>query len=191
MPSRQSRRVLPERPDICISTGLAGALRSRYRPGDISAARLVSEVGERGGRGETIPTARAAAADRGAPQIERFVTSPELAPLHARKRSAILEARRKQSKWKAIRFWRKQPGMECRRWPFEPIGDTVDFDMPYDFERARDVRGQIHFGGIVTQALRRPSGLLALPAPSGTTAALLPGNSLISWMLIRECSVTG
>src|ERR1035438_1369523 len=40
------RQVLPARPDICISTGLAGALRSDYVPGDILVARLVSEVGE-------------------------------------------------------------------------------------------------------------------------------------------------
>jgi len=44
------------------------------------------------------------------------------------------------------------------------ISDTVDFDMPYDFERAYDVRGQIHLGGIIAQALRRPSGLPALLA---------------------------
>src|SRR3981189_3328021 len=41
-----ARRMLPDRPDICISTGLAGALRSEYRPGDVLSARLVSEVGE-------------------------------------------------------------------------------------------------------------------------------------------------
>src|ERR1019366_10819007 len=41
-----ARRGLPERPDICISTGLAGALRSGFRPGDILVARLVSEAGE-------------------------------------------------------------------------------------------------------------------------------------------------
>src|SRR5260370_750145 len=33
-----ARRMLPDRPDICISTGLAGALRSGYRPGDVLAA---------------------------------------------------------------------------------------------------------------------------------------------------------
>src|SRR5260370_32529669 len=37
---------LTYKPDICISTGLAGSLRTGYRPGDILAARLVSEVGE-------------------------------------------------------------------------------------------------------------------------------------------------
>src|SRR5579863_1147035 len=69
-----ARSSLAYRPDICISTGLAGALRSEYRPGDILAARLVSEVGE--------PLAVAshrelllAAVDCGARQIECLATS--------------------------------------------------------------------------------------------------------------------
>jgi len=41
-----AKRSLAYRPELCISTGLAGSLRSGYRPGDILAARLVSEVGE-------------------------------------------------------------------------------------------------------------------------------------------------
>ena len=42
------------------------------------------------------------------------------------------------------------------------ISDTADFDMPYDFESARDARGQIRIGGVLAQVLRRPSGLPAL-----------------------------
>ena len=41
-----AKKSLAYRPDVCISTGLAGSLRSGLRPGDILAARLVSEVGE-------------------------------------------------------------------------------------------------------------------------------------------------
>ena len=40
------KRSFDYRPDICVSSGLAGSLQSAYRPGDILAARLVSEVGE-------------------------------------------------------------------------------------------------------------------------------------------------
>jgi hypothetical protein len=42
------------------------------------------------------------------------------------------------------------------------VSDTADFDMPYDFERARDAQGQIRVMGVVSQVLRRPSGLPAL-----------------------------
>jgi adenosylhomocysteine nucleosidase len=39
------------------------------------------------------------------------------------------------------------------------ISDTADFDMPYDFERARDAQGQIRVISLVSQVLRKPSGL--------------------------------
>jgi adenosylhomocysteine nucleosidase len=42
------------------------------------------------------------------------------------------------------------------------ISDTADFDMPYDFELARDAQGQIRTMGIVSQVLRKPSGLSSL-----------------------------
>jgi len=42
------------------------------------------------------------------------------------------------------------------------VSDTLDFDMPYDFERVRNAQGQIRIGGIVAQVLRHPSGLPAL-----------------------------
>ena len=40
-----AKRSLVYKPDICITTGLAASSK-RVRPGDIVAARLVSEVGE-------------------------------------------------------------------------------------------------------------------------------------------------
>src|SRR5258708_24250933 len=70
-----ARRALPDRPDICISTGLAGALRREYRPGDILAARLVSEVGEPVAVA-SHPELLTTAVDCGARQVERFATSP-------------------------------------------------------------------------------------------------------------------
>src|SRR5260370_37745121 len=70
-----ARRALPERPDICISRGLAGARRREYRPGDILAARLVSEVGEPVAVA-SHPELLTTAVDCGARQVERFATSP-------------------------------------------------------------------------------------------------------------------
>jgi len=155
------RRVLPERPDICISTGLAGALQSRYRPGDIVAARLVSEVGEPVAVA-SHPELLAAAVDCGARQIERFVTSRTLVARAEEKRHLGSEAEAVEMESYTILAEAARYGVPAVA--VRAIGDTVDFDMPYDFERARDVRGQIHLGGIITQVLRHPSGLPALLA---------------------------
>src|SRR5579872_4430176 len=80
-----AKKCLAYRPDLCISTGLAGSLRSEYRCGDIVAARLVSEVGE--------PVAVAShrelmsvAVDCGARQIERLASSKTLVARAEQKR---------------------------------------------------------------------------------------------------------
>jgi adenosylhomocysteine nucleosidase len=155
------RRMLHDRPDICISTGLAGALRSEYRPGDILAARLVSEVGEPVAVA-SHPELLATAVDCGARQVERFATSRTLVSraeekLQLGRQAEAVEMESYTILAEAARYG--VPAVAVRA-----IGDTLDFDMPYDFERVRDARGQIRVGGIVGQVLRHPSGLPALLA---------------------------
>jgi adenosylhomocysteine nucleosidase len=155
------RRVLPERPDICISTGLAGALRSAYRPGDILAARLVREVGESvavAAHGELL----AAAVNCGARQIERFATSRTVVASAEQKRDLESQAEAVEMESYTILAEAARYGVPAVA--VRAISDTVDFDMPYDFERVRDVHGEIRIGGIISQVLRRPSGLPALLA---------------------------
>jgi adenosylhomocysteine nucleosidase len=153
------RRVLPERPDICISTGLAGALRTGYRPGDVLAARLVSEVGEPvavASHRELLSTA----IDCGARQVERFATSRTLVGRAEQKRSLGSEAEAVEMESYTILAEAARYGVPSVA--VRAISDTVEFDMPYDFEGARDSRGQVRIGNIVSQVIRRPSGLPAL-----------------------------
>ena len=156
------RRVLPSRPDICISTGLAGALHSALRPGDILAARLVSEVGEPvavASHRELLSTA----VDCGARQVERFATSRTLVARAEEKRRLGAQAEAVEMESYTILAEAARYGVPAVA--VRAISDTVAFDMPYDFEGARDARGQIRVGGIVAQVLRRPfalPGLLAL-----------------------------
>ena len=154
-----ARRVLPQRPDICISTGLAGALRSGFYPGDILVARLVSEAGEPvavASHRELLSTA----VDCGAKQVERFATSRTVV-------SSALQKRRLGNDAEAVEMESYTILAEAARYgvpsvAIRAISDTVDFDMPYNFESACDARGQIRIAGIVSQVLRRPTGLPAL-----------------------------
>src|ERR1700691_3413206 len=142
------RRVLPERPDICISTGLAGSLRSGYRPGDILAARLVSEVGEP----VAVASHRellAVAVDCGARQIERMATSRTLVAQAERKRQWGSQADAVDMESYTILAEAARCGVPAVA--IRAISDTDDFDMPYDFQKARDARGQIRVMGIVSQ----------------------------------------
>jgi len=154
-----ARRVLPERPDICISTGLAGALRSGFRPGEILVARLVSEAGEPmavASHRELLSTA----VDCGAKQVERFATSRVLVASVEQKRNLGNEAEAVEMESYTILAEAARYGVPSVA--VRAISDTADFDMPYNFERACDERGQIRVSGIIKQVLRHPSGLPAL-----------------------------
>jgi len=153
------RQVLPARPDICVSTGLAGALRSGYRPGDILAARLVSEVGEPvavASHGELLSTAL----DCGARQAERFATSRTVVASAEQKRQLASQAEAVEMESYTILAEAARYGVPALA--VRAISDTAEYDMPYDFESARDARGHIRIGGIVAQVMRRPFGLPGL-----------------------------
>jgi nucleoside phosphorylase len=144
------------RPDICISTGLAGSLREGYRPGDIVAARLVSEVGE--------PVAVAShrellgvAVDCGARQIERLATSKTLVAKAGQKRELGSQAEAVDMESYTILAEAACCGVPAVA--IRAISDTADFDVPYDFERAKDAQGQIRVMGVLAQVLRKPSHL--------------------------------
>ncbi|HEX3377313.1 MAG TPA: hypothetical protein VHS29_10665, partial [Candidatus Acidoferrales bacterium] len=82
---KAAKRSFGYRPDMCISTGLAGSLQDGYRPGDVLVARLVSEVGEPVAVA-SHPELLSAAVDCGARQIERMATSKKLVSRAEQKR---------------------------------------------------------------------------------------------------------
>ncbi len=151
-----AKKALGYKPDICISTGLAGSLREGYRPGDILAARLVSEVGEPvavASHRELLSTA----VDCGARQIERLATSKTLVTRTEQKRELGSQAEAVDMESYTILAEAARCGVPAVA--IRAISDTVDFDMPYDFEQARDAHGQIRVTGILSQVLQRPAGL--------------------------------
>lgn len=151
-----AKRSFVYKPDICISTGLAGSLQKGYRTGDIVAARLVSEVGEPvavASHRELLSTA----VDCGARQIERMASSRTLVARAAEKRQLGNEADAVDMESYTILAEAARCGVPAVA--IRALSDMVDFDVPYDFERARDAKGQIRTMGVLTQVLRRPAGL--------------------------------
>jgi adenosylhomocysteine nucleosidase len=154
-----AQRVLPERPDICISAGLAGALQGEYKAGDVLAARLVSEVDE--------PVAVAshrellsAAKHCGARQVERFATSDTLVTRAEEKRYLGAQAEAVEMESYVILAEAARCGVPAVA--VRAISDSADFSLPYDLAKAQDARGQIRLGAIVAQVMRHPGGLPAL-----------------------------
>ena len=153
---KAAKRCFAYKPDMCISTGLAGSLQSEHRRGDILAARLVSEVGEPvavASHRELLSTA----VDCGARQIERMATSKMLVARAEQKRQLASQAEAVEMESYTILAEAARCGVPAVA--IRAISDTADFDMPYDFEQALNAQGQIRVMGVVSQILRRPSGL--------------------------------
>jgi hypothetical protein len=97
------------------------------------------------------------AVDCGARQIERMATSRTLVASAEQKRELGVQAEAVDMESYTILAEAARCGVPAVA--IRAIGDTADFDMPYDFERARDAQGQIRVMGILSQVLRRPAGL--------------------------------
>lgn len=154
-----AKRSLADRPDLCISTGLAGAVRQGYRVGDVLAARLVSEVGEPvavASHRELLATA----VDCGARQIERLATSSALVARFEQKREIGVQAEAVDMESYVILAEAARCGVPAVA--VRAVSDAPDFEMPYDFAAACDAQGQVRTAGVLAQVMRRPSGLPAL-----------------------------
>jgi adenosylhomocysteine nucleosidase len=151
-----AKSALAYKPDMCISTGLAGSLHEDYRPGDILAARLVSEVGEPvavASHRELLSTA----VDCGARQIERMATSKSLVVRAEEKRKLARQAQAVEMESYTILAEAARCGVPAVA--IRAISDSVDFEMPFDFEHACDAQGRIRVMSVLSQVLRRPTSL--------------------------------
>ena len=154
-----AKRVFAYKPDLCISTGLAGAARGGYQVGDVLAARLVSEVGEPvavASHRELLATAL----DCGARHIECLATSKALVASPERKREIASQAEAVDMESYVILAEAARSGVPALA--VRAVSDTSDFEMPYDFAAACDAQGQVRVAGVLAQVLRKPSGLPAL-----------------------------
>jgi adenosylhomocysteine nucleosidase len=154
-----AKSALAYKPDICISTGLAGSLRDGFQPGEILVARLVSEAGEPvavASHRELLSTA----VHCGARQIERLASSKRLVRHATEKRELGVQADAVDMESYTILVEAARCGVPAVA--IRAVSDAADFEMPYDFEQARDAQGQIRVMGVLPQVLRRPSGLPGL-----------------------------
>ncbi len=156
---RAMQAALAELPDLCISSGLAGALKPGYRPGEILAARHVSDVRGRS-LSETPADLLVVAADCGAKVVDLFLTSNRVVRESQEKRwmGQFADAVDMESDVVlAEAAGRGVPGVAIRA-----IGDTCEMNLPYEFDRVADSCGRIHFSGLLAQVVRRPHRLPAL-----------------------------
>jgi adenosylhomocysteine nucleosidase len=145
-----------ERPDVFISTGLAGALDGGLHPGDIVAART-SVVMERDLRTESEAGLLDLAAQAGARVVNVFLTSETIVATANEKQSlsfsgSVVEMESTYVLGEAAR--RQVPGVAVRS-----ISDAAEEDLPVDFQRIADSRGHVIIGGLLKELALHPHRL--------------------------------
>ena len=161
------------KPDICIASGLAGALKPNYAVGRVLVARGTADL-KRARFVLSDPELVRDAEELGAARVERFVTSDHVVATAPEKQSLaasgdavdmeslyVLEAAAQQS----------IPAVAIRA-----ISDDSSSDLPLDFDRLFDKQGAVSLPKVIGQAVAHPNrirGLLQLAHQTERAAANL------------------
>jgi adenosylhomocysteine nucleosidase len=145
--------------DVCISSGLAGALKQKHRPGDVLAAKEVHATNW----DKVIPSDRALleiATSCGARVADAFrsvdrvlVRSSEKVELGANADAVEMESG--DIMLEAVAFGAKVIAIRG-------ISDAVEEDLPVDFNRVMSESGDVSLTKILSQAAAHPASIPAL-----------------------------
>lgn len=164
--------------DLCITTGFAGALRPEHQVADILAAREIVADEKRDKRlGMRIKSTQRLlniATACGAKLVDRFYSSPFLI-------GKALDKAALGNCADAVEMESFEVLSEALAWMSEgialrAISDTVDQDLPLDFDQMVTDEGELSMARLAGQIIRKPSaipGLIRLGKRSGEAATRL------------------
>jgi adenosylhomocysteine nucleosidase len=164
--------------DLCITTGFAGALRPEHQVADILAAHEIvadeKRAKELGRKINSTPRLLNMAAACGAKLVDRFYSSPFLIG-KAQDKAALKDLA------DAVEMESFEVLSEALVWMSEgiavrAISDTVDEDLPLDFNQVVTDEGELSMARLAGQIVRKPSaipGLIRLGKRSGEAARRL------------------
>ena len=164
---------LHARPDICIASGLAGALQPSYEVGEVLAARAVTDMA----KDRTIfsdPNLMRQAEESGAKAVQKFLVSGHVVSSKAEKSklASFGDAVDMESSYVLEAATRRRiPAVAIRA-----ISDDAKADLPLDFDQVFNERGAVSLSKVIGQTVRRPAripGLLRLAHQSQRAAAAL------------------
>lgn len=179
---RAANEIFNDVADVCVVSGLAGALKASYRVGDILAGRMTARADGPGGI-ESDAALVEAAADLGARIAGRVVTSERVVATAAEKsRLANMGADAVDMESAYLMAAAARRGI--RSAVIRAVSDGADADLPLDFDRVFTGDGQVSIGRVMMQVAARPGrlpGLLRLARESRNAAESL-GNFLHSYV---------
>jgi adenosylhomocysteine nucleosidase len=170
---RAMDRAFNEQPDVCIASGLAGALKADYLPGQVLVARSVANLaGTRVVRGDSELVSIAERS--GAKIAERLFASDRAIGTAKEKQQlgASGDAVDMESLYVLVAAGQRSvPAVAIRA-----ISDAVDADLPLDFDRVFDDQGNVSITKVLGQVVLKPhriAGLLRLASDSERAASAL------------------
>jgi adenosylhomocysteine nucleosidase len=145
--------------DICISSGLAGALRPEYQPGDVLAAKEVQAIGWKRVVGSDAQLVRLAE-EHGARKVDSFYSSESVVSLASEKKELgkladAVEMESGEVLYEAAAFGAK--GIAIRG-----ISDSVNEDLPLDFNKVVTSAGEVSIARVLGEVVRHPLSTPAL-----------------------------
>ncbi len=166
-------RAFDDDPDICIASGLSGALTPAYASGRVLVARMVGDVkGARFIRGEADLISRAEAS--GAKIVDKFLVTDQVVSTAAQKR--VMSASGDAVDMESLYVLEAAAHRGIRCVAIRAISDGADSNLPLDFARVFDERGAVSIPKVIGQLVRRPgriAGLIRLANESERAAANL------------------
>ncbi len=170
---RAARYALQSAPDICISSGLAGALKGNFSRGEILvAAQVVESGGKHVFRSDTALVERAAAC--GARRAERFLTSPNVVTSAAAKRE--LSGQGDAVEMESAGVMAAASAQNIPAVAIRVISDDADQDLPLDFNRVLTAKGKVRPVRLLSSIAAQPAslrGLLQLAGDSRRASSAL------------------
>jgi nucleoside phosphorylase len=147
--------------DICISAGVAGALKPDYQIGEVLAAKSVrSELAAENMSAPLLESSGALvsfAAECGARVVERFYTAPRVIGRAAEKRHLGMMADAVDMESFAILKEAADRGVPAAA--IRSISDLVDEDLGVDFNQVLTPQGNVSFPRVLEQLARHPDSL--------------------------------
>jgi nucleoside phosphorylase len=151
--------LLKEKPDLCISSGLAGGLRPELKSGEIVVAREALLLNG-GKRFRSRPLLVDLAEETGATPVKMFLTNAQVVcRAQSKKSMAEFGDVVEMESFHVLTRAREQqvPALAIRA-----ISDTVEEDLPLDFAWSTGGDGQISYGKLLLQVGRRPHKIPAM-----------------------------
>ena len=145
--------------DVCISSGLAGALRSEYQLGEVLAAKEVQAIGWKRVVSSDANLVRLAA-EHGARIVDSFYSADRVISLASEKRDLgkvadAVEMESGEVLYEATVFGAR--GIAIRG-----ISDAAEEDLPIDFNKVMTPTGQVSVSRILGEVMRHPMSTPAL-----------------------------